>query len=505
MVSRAAHRRRVVGDAMVSRAAIAGLVTCLAVCLAACVRRDYQCASDADCDVGVAGRCELDRRCTAVDPTCETNRRYSDHSGPQSGACFDDRIAPINRCAAGQPPAAPDPCTTAVCDALPSCCSTGWSEACVRQAQLTCSDLVCDTRIAITANKPGRSELWDLRWDGATWTARLDPRHSVLAWLAPAPGTIEPRLAGFTDDALVVDDLAFAVAANRSYLEATSVDFDRDGRATAALAFTDGRGVQLEIAKLDDGSSRPVATAAATRLSWGDVDHDGFPDGIAGAGASIRYHLLSNTEDADHQRELDDRVVTNVTGGAPSMPGALPAIRGFDWLDVDRDGQLDVVAFGYSVDVHLGRGDAIGPGVLFRLDCDPPATAGSCDGALQAEQSFAGAALTSPNASALVVAGHPARSLHRAELRAMPAGVQVLPYRFPPAACGAACPPIVAVVVRDLDGDHALDVIAIDADLQVFTGLATEALQLRAALKLPTVPAAPGFAVVRTSVTGAPR
>jgi hypothetical protein len=77
---------------------------------------------------------------------------------------------------------------------------------------------------------------------------------------------------------------------------------------------------------------------------------------------------------------------------------------------------------------------------------------------------------------------------------------------FPAAPCATAgtCPPILAVVVRDLDGDHQLDVIAIDADLQVFTGLARDNLMLRAAIKIPTAPAA-AFVAVRTSVTGAPR
>jgi hypothetical protein len=485
---------------MVSR-----LAWCALAGLLACVRPDYECNSDRDCDIGEAGRCEIDRRCTAIDLTCATNRRYSAHSGPKSGQCFDDSVVPVNLCAAGQPPAAPDPCTSLVCESLPSCCSTGWSEACVRQAQLQCADLVCDTRIAITANKPGSNELWDLRWDGASWTARLDPRQSVLAWLAPAPGTSEPRLAGFAGNALAIDDLTFPVASARNYLEATSVDFDRDGRATAALAFADGRGsVRLEILKLDNGSSRELVTAAASRLAWGDVDHDSFPDGIAGAAATNRYHLLSNIDGADHLRDIDDRVVTNVTGGT-ATPGALPPIRSFDWVDIDRDRQLDVIVYGFSVDVHLGRGDAISTSVLLRIDCDPPSNNNGCTAMVQDDHAFAGAALPGASSAALVIATHPRRALYRAELSGMPANTVLTPYVFPASGCGASCPPIVAVVVRDLDGDHALDVVAIDADLQVFTGLASDGLELRAAIKVPTTPAAAAFPVVRTSVTGAPR
>jgi hypothetical protein len=495
-----------VGEAVVNRRLACAIAACAACVLGACVHPDYQCTSDRDCDVGTAGRCELDHRCTAIDPNCATHRRYSDHGGPQSGACFDDHVAPIDLCAAGQPPALAGACAADVCQALPSCCTTGWSEACVQQAQILCGDVVCDTRIAITANKPGKTELWDLRWDGAVWTARLDARQSVLAWLAPAPGDGAPRLAGFASGALMLDDASVPVSTMHNYFEATSVDFDRDGRATAALGYNDTAGPHLEITKLDDGSSREIATAAATRLSWGDVDHDAFPDGIAAAGASTRYHLLSNSEADDHGRQIDDRVSTNVAGGTSSMTANNPPpVRGFDWIDFDGDHQLDVIAYGYSVDVHPGKGEAIGTTVLVRIDCDPPSASSTCDATVQADQAFAGAALPSASGSALVIATHPRRALYRTQVRGTPASTALMPYTFPVEACGATCPPIIAIVARDLDGDHALDVIAIDGDLQVYTGLAADNLQLHAAIKIPTTPAAPGFLVVRTSVTGAPR
>ena len=471
--------------------------------LAACIKPDYRCRNDGDCDVGERGRCEVDQRCTAIDPTCELDRRYVEHSGALSGACFDDHLALRNLCAAGQPPAVRQGCAANVCDALPSCCSTGWSEACVAQAQLLCNDVVCDTRIAITANKAGRTELWDLAWDGAKWSARQDMRDTVLAWLAPVPGEFEPRLAAFSGDAMTFGDFTIPVASNHSYLDVTSVDFDRDGRPTAVLSFNDGREAKLEITKLDGGASRELPTAAATRLSWGDVDHDAFPDGIAEAGTSNRYHLLSNVEDDDRSRRIDDRVNTNVTGGGTA---GVPPVRGFDWIDIDDDGQLDVVVWGFSIDIHLGRGDAIGTSVLVRIDCDPPSASSGCDAPAQMGQAFAGASLPTRAGPALVIASHPLRALYRAVLRGSPPNAMVSQYVFPMAPCATAgtCPPILAVVARDLDGDHALDVIAIDADLQVFTGLAKDNLTLRAAIKIPTaMPAA--FLAVRTSVTGLPR
>jgi len=485
---------------MVTRALLA------LVALVGCVHADYQCSADSDCNLGEAGRCELDHRCTELDPACPTLRRYSALSGPSSSTCFADQLAPANLCAAGQPPAVEDACTASVCAALPTCCEVGWSEACVQQAQRACSDLTCDTRIAITANKAAKTELWDLRWSGAAWSARLDPRRSVLAWLAPAPTTIEPRLVGFDREALVFDDTALPVAATHNYLEATSVDFDRDGRATAVLAYTDASGAHLEVMKLDDGATRPIATAAATRLSWGDVDHDVFPDAIAGVGASSRYNLLSSIDGAAHLREVDDRVTTSMTGNSSGNP---PPVRSFDWIDFDGDHLLDVVAYGYSVDLHLGKGDAIGTSTLIRLDCDPPGAtnAPSCDQLAQNEQAFAGAALAG-DVPALVIATHPKRALYRVEVRTSPTTPILHPYNFPDEACGAACPPIIAIVTRDLDGDHALDVIAIDADLRVYTALAKDNLDLaklalQPAIQLPTT--LTDFLAIRTSVTGAPR
>ena len=479
----------------------------LACALAGCIHADYQCTTNGDCDVGAAGRCELDHRCTQFDPSCATQRRYDDHAGAVSSACFDDHVAPANLCAAGQPPASPDDaCLTAVCDALPTCCTTGWSEACVQQAQLRCPAVTCDTRIALTASKPGRTELWDLRWDGTAWTARLDAHQSVLAWLAPAPATLEPRLGGFAPGAFELDGARYPTAPGHSYLEATSVDFDRDGRATAVFGYTDGSGPHLEVNKLDGTPPRAIVSAGVSRLSWGDVDHDAFPDGVAEAGASTRYHLLSSIPGADHLREIDDRVSTTVTGQSTGTP---PAVRSFDWIDFDGDHQLDVAVYGYSVDLHLGKGDAIGTTALIRIDCDPPGNANlaSCDAPAQSAQAFAGAALAgTPNA--LIVATFPTRALYRVEVRGTPAQAILYPYAFPAEACGAACPPIVAVVTRDLDGDHALDVIAIDADLHVYTALASDSadlakLKLHSALAVPTPTT--GFVTVRSSVTGAPR
>jgi hypothetical protein len=503
-----------VGAAVVTLAGRAArLAACLGLC--GCLDPDYHCTTSHDCDVGEAGRCEVDRRCTAYDPACASHRRYSDHSGPASNTCFNDAVAPINLCAAGQPPARSEGCAATVCQAVPSCCDTGWSEACVQQAQLSCSDVVCDTRIAITASdRMGDAELWDLTWDGARWTMRSDPRKSVLAWLAPAPGDLQPRLAGFaaTGSALVYDGGSFPVAPDRSYLAATSVDFDRDGRPTAVLGYTDTNGnPRLEVFKLDDGSSRSIVTLAA-RLSWGDLDHDAFPDGMATSTSpgSGTYRLLSNAEAPGHNRTIGAAVDSSMVGGVTT---GTPAVRGFDWIDANRDHLLDAIAYGSELNVHLGQRLGLSDTPQIRVDCDPPALVMTCNGSggttnTQTAQSFAGAAVPEAAGAALVIAEVPSGptvppTLHRVEVTGSALDLpRASTYTFP--SCGAApCPPILAVVARDLDGDHQLDIIAIDSELQVYTALGGQ-LQLTRAIKLPvTLPMA--VFDVRTSVTGAPR
>jgi hypothetical protein len=493
----------------------AWLAACLGLCAAGCLDPDYHCTTSHDCDVGEAGRCEVDRRCTAYDPTCDSHRRYSDHSGPASSTCFDDAVTPLNLCAAGQPPARLEGCAATVCKALPSCCATGWSEACVQQAQLSCSDVVCDTRIAITASdKMGDTELVNLTWDGVRWTMQSPSRKSVLAWLAPAPGQIQPRLAGFaaTGSALVYDGGSFPVPSDRSYLEATSVDFDRDGRPTAVLGYTDMNGnPHLEVVKLDDGSSRSISTLAA-RLSWGDLDHDAFPDGMATSTSpgSGTYRLLTNAEATDRNRTIgpavDSSMAGNVTTGSP-------AVRGFDWIDANHDRLLDAIAYGSGINVHVGQSLGVSDAPQIRVDCNPPALVATCNGSgtttdTQNLQSFAGAAVPEAAGAALVVAEFPASamgppSLYRAEFTGSSLAFPPMSYTFPSACSTMTCPQILAVVVRDLDGDHKLDIIAIDSDLQVYTALGSQ-LRLNPAIKLPVTLPMTVFEV-RTSVTGAPR
>ena len=119
--------------------------------------------------------------------------------------------------------------------------------------------------------------------------------------------------------------------------------------------------------------------------------------------------------------------------------------------------------------------------------------------------SFAGAAVPEAAGAAVVIAEFPIAptvpTLHRVEITGSALDLaQAATYTFPP--CTGPCPPIIAVVARDLDGDHQLDIIAIDSELQVYTALGSQ-LQLTRAIKLPVT--LPTVFEVRTSVTGAPR
>jgi hypothetical protein len=62
------------------------------------------------------------------------------------------------------------------------------------------------------------------------------------------------------------------------------------------------------------------------------------------------------------------------------------------------------------------------------------------------------------------------------------------------------CAPFVALVVRDLDGDHEMDVVAIDQDLGVWT--VTVAGDATKVFTIPTTLA--DVTQIRTSISGAP-
>ena len=535
---------------MVSARVLALGVTALVVAGTSCINDDYECTTDADCNLGTGGRCELDHHCTIYDSNCPVQRRYTWHSGANANECFHGQIDLVDFCADGQPAALGTGCAARVCTALPTCCKTGWSEACVLEAQRDCP-IRCDTRIAITASNSTTIETWDLEWDPVqkAWSAsQMDvPPYSlgtVLSYLAPAQGESEPRLSGFRGETFVVEDPAgeidVAIDATRKYENASSVDFDRDLRDTVALGYQDQQGLYgTEIIKLADATGRDVANLNTTsaRTAWGDWAQRGYPDAVSAAAG--KYALCTNDDDGtdQHERQLDQASTTTFFGtstkiGAPTAP----ASRSFEWGDIDGDLQLDVVGFGNAIEVRRRSDpsfDTMPP--FLRVDCydangpliDP--TTALCDNTTgqptpptSADSSvvnFAGALLPTTNGTEILASlitnpavnpGPPpsARQLYLIDPNLNdPAMSSRTELTLPCVGCAS----ILAVVVRDLDYDQVLDVIAIDAQLKLLVWLSRDhpgaPAPIAGTMFTPFSPIATGstFTTVRTSTSGALR
>lgn len=476
------------------------LVMLAALASSACIwgtRDSFHCDEDADCTLGEGGRCERERRCTAFDPACASRRSYTAHSEELTGVCYSDQIEPLNPCAAGQPPAPATGCFADVCAAEPACCDTGWTEACVLEAQVRCPDLVCETRLAITAVKGTNIEMFDLYYTPNGWrgAAASPARETMLTWLAPAPGSTVPRLASMIagGSALLIDRRVIAVDV-RPYQHVASVDFDRDGRDTIALSHGDGMNpFTVEIIKLDNESRRSLDTPATQRIVWADWDHDAFPDAFAFAGNA--YHVIASIGEGLAARTLSATSNSAMPAQANATPGTA-AVHGLEVADLDRDNVLDLIATGTTVRVHFAAGDTsprIKNAVDLSVDCSPPvAPGGACDPTLAA---FASAVAPGLDRTELFVGLFPQHTLYRGVVT----GSQIT---FTPltAACPTTCPGFIGMIARDLDGDHRHDLVAIDADLGIVTALSSQGYF--AIYSRPVIPVLTGFTAVRTSVTG---
>lgn len=494
----------------------------LVVLAAGCFEDRYRCTEDAQCDLGVNGRCEVGGYCTSHDPACLTLRSYEAHGGELATTCYDDRQVPLNACAGGQPPAASTGCFANVCARLPACCDLAWTDACVEVAQQEC-EVRCDTRLAITASRGTTTELWDARWTGTTWVIQRETTLAPpFAWVAPAPGSIEPRLAGTTPTTLRIGDTALEVGAGHVYQSITSVGFDRDNRDTIAAGYDTAGGSLVEMWKLDDLTVREMplsGNVGTTALAWGDQNRDGFPDAVSKS-MGPTYSFLENLETADFVRKVSNQVASNTSGGG--TPGA-PQVRNFDWLDFNNDGLLDLAVFGASVRLHTNV-DGLRDAAERDLDCIPPSTQKLCADVPEPDlesASFGGAGLPSATDPSLVLAAFPARKLYRVQAESGALAATPLPFpgdsctcqatctMCPGASCSCtydctACVPVLAVVARDLDGDHRLDLIAIDAKLRLYTALAPS-FTWSSPTAIPTTFTSNTFFSADVSVSGAPR
>ena len=491
--------------------------------LAGCIQDEYTCTTDAQCNLGVAGRCELDHHCTQYDGTCPLDRRYTDHSGSASGTCLQEVATPLDPCAPGQPPAPlADSCAAMVCAAESQCCTTGWTEACVQRAQLSCG-IRCDTRIAMIAerggnNAPNSIELYDLRFDGTTWTVhRRADRGGFLTWIAPAPGSTEPRLAGLdpVQPLLLVGDTtpsSYPVKADRGYDSFATVDFDRSGRDIAMLSSYNATDhLANTLIDLTSGDQRDISTMSAAPIElWGDLDGDAFPDAVAANGGAASFHFLRNHSDSDYLRQIDDTVTVNTNQGGN------PEVRSFAWTDLDRNGRTDLVQFGSDIQFHLGVGiDPLRDVPALRLDCEPIARyASMTDCPIEMTVAFAGTTTaTTTGASVLAsIDNTTTASSHSLNMYQLDVGGSPFVLKsttaiaFQPPCSGSMCVPVRAIVARDLDGDGILDIVAIDAALHVYTAFGKAAGGYTPLVQQIVAPTASmPFPNVRVSVSGALR
>jgi hypothetical protein len=339
--------------------------------------------------------------------------------------------------------------------------------------------------------------------------------------VAPAPGTTEPRLAGIKGGAIMIGDTALMPDPGHDYQSINSVSFDRHGIDTIAAGYTTSNSNGVELWRVDDGTVRE-APLNGSHLAWGDVNRDAFPDAVANSGGTNAYSFLENLEDAPNQRSLRNQTSGNLTGGA--TPG-VPGLRSIDWLDFNQDGELDLAVFGMSVRLHT-TAEGIRDVPDHDLDCSPPSEAKPCMGDPEPDleqTAFVGAAYPTRTEPAVVFAQYPDRKLWRARLVGTTFTVDQVPFpndtcrcieqcdntKCPGANCTctydcSSCVPVFALVSRDLDGDHELDLVAIDGKLRIYTALSSAGLAWSAPVQIPTT-ITTVFTTVALSVSGAPK
>ena len=483
-----------------------------------CVEADYHCKKDMDCNLGEDGACEVDERCTIRSASCDTGREYGPLQGAVSGTCYDERRDPLNPCAEGQPPARGESaCMAEICGVMPACCRSGWNSACVQQAQLRCQDLVCDTRIAISAVRTASTELWTATYHPTSgWSM---PEHhepaSTLSWFAPARGEIEPRLGVFTHgtvDPPVNASLAIGgdtyTLEPRQYYQAQSIDFERNAHDVLLLSSLGG-GAFYETFDLDTMQRHPFEKQYTVRTVVGEVNRDGYPD-IASCNNGGGYAAILN----EPPMANEDFRTLGVSAGDTINGQATPLMniesRSIEFSDVDGNGALDMVVAGRQIRVHMPPSDAESLNAssqFVSIDCDPPQSPVSgCSGAEGAVVSWVATARPGIDRTTLIAApwatimNGPERRIY--ELQVDPSGIVGMD-TVDMGPCGAACDKRwVAVATRDLDGDHIMDIIAVDENINIYTSRST----LGGALDLTLMIDQPRESItnVRITVTGAP-
>ena len=495
----------------------------VALAVIGCVEENYRCENDADCNLGADGVCEVEKRCTIRSVNCTTGREYGPLQGALSGTCYDERRDPLNPCAEGQPPArGENTCTAAVCDALPACCRSGWSEACVKQAQLRCTtppdEVVCDTRIAITALRGGMvaPEVWTATLvPPGSWTAPVSYQAASLSWFAPARDTTAPRLGIFSEGMVAPPvNATLTIAGNthdlaaRVYYLGQSVDFARNAHDVLVLG-SQGGGSFYELFDLDTLERTEYMKPFTQRTVVGEVNRDMYPD-IASLNNNGAYlTTLNEATGDDTSRQL------GTTGGDQIAGQDTTSIdesgRSIEFADLDNNRALDMIVSGKQMRAHMPPNDneALNASVhTINIDCLPPLSpATSCVPAQQATASWVATAKPGIDRTTLIAApwtnltnGVPERSIFEIEVTA--GGITTRP-PLQIGACLTSCDKRwVAIATRDLDGDHVMDILAVDEILNVYTSSSRAGGTLE--LTLPISHPSTSVSNVQLTITGAP-
>jgi len=307
----------------------------------------FPCNTNADC--GPGGFCEGDTNlCSFDDEACASGRKYGEHAGALSNTCTAATTPrPLrNACVAGEPfPEVQPGCTQTVCARVPACCTSLWSEACVRIADQLCDDVHCGKWLATTA--AGTTTLFAWNGDGfEPHGTPVDRNHDRIFW-ADARATL-PRLVATTGRGLEVlkngsaTEPEFELHSGRVFEAGTvptvaGVDFDQDEEVEIAVGCQGGAtcGVFDQSATvLTRAIDLPISDVQA--MSWADAAGDDRPD--VAVATNTDYEVLFRSGDSFLPATLD----AAVTGPH----------RAVGWGDIDGDGQLDLVAMGSGITVH---------------------------------------------------------------------------------------------------------------------------------------------------------
>jgi hypothetical protein len=178
-------------------------------------------------------------------------------------------------------------------------------------------------------------------------------------------------------------------------------------------------------------------------------------------------------------------------------------VQAFSWADLDGDGVLDLVMFGSEVRIHYGNDTRAPNSPRVQIDCNPLAVNPpvTCVGT---DIDVVGTPVFTANGTQLAISiDDGTRNLYRVDFSGKTAALRpAILSQTCAGGTGTTCAPIRAIVARDVDGDHQLDLIAIDAALVVYVRFANGTITtIQPPAALPTT----NFKVVRASVSGAVR